>query len=231
MPVARIEQTYAPPPETEAETPTAPRPLGAAHIAGASDKTGSSAQLGYWLGAMAVVGLGVLIGWLIQHQRNPTPFTPVPGIGVFAVFYILAQAIERLLEPLSELFGGDKTAAALGGNKPQAIVTRDAAVAAAIAEPTVNSATAAAEAQAVLDQIRANKAVVLWAAASLLAMLASGFFGLYILRGVGVSDAPVALDILVTGLAIGGGTKPLHDLITNIQQSKEAKQDPAETKH
>jgi hypothetical protein len=41
----------------------------------------------------------------------------------------------------------------------------------------------------------------------------------YFLRGVGVGvwDAIVAI---VAGLAISGGTKPPHDLITNSQQSK-----------
>jgi hypothetical protein len=30
--------------------------------------------------------------------------------------------------------------------------------------------------------------------------------------------------VLVSGLVVGAGTKPLHDLITNIQASKDAKQ-------
>jgi hypothetical protein len=34
------------------------------------------------------------------------------------------------------------------------------------------------------------------------------------------------LDLLVTGLAIGGGTKPLHDLITNLQAAKYNRKDP-----
>jgi hypothetical protein len=36
------------------------------------------------------------------------------------------------------------------------------------------------------------------------------------------------LDIVVTGLAIGGGTKPLHDLISNMSNGKTAK-DPPQT--
>ena len=34
----------------------------------------------------------------------------------------------------------------------------------------------------------------------------------------------------MTGLAIGGGTKPLHDLISNLQAAKEDKKDPKEMK-
>jgi hypothetical protein len=37
------------------------------------------------------------------------------------------------------------------------------------------------------------------------------------------------IDLLVTGLAIGGGTKPLHDLISNLQAAKIQKKDPSQT--
>jgi hypothetical protein len=37
------------------------------------------------------------------------------------------------------------------------------------------------------------------------------------------------IDILITGLAIGGGTKPLHDLISNLQAAKVSKKDPSQT--
>ena len=37
------------------------------------------------------------------------------------------------------------------------------------------------------------------------------------------------LDILVPGLAIGGGTDPLHDLISNLQAAKDNKKDPSPT--
>jgi hypothetical protein len=33
-----------------------------------------------------------------------------------------------------------------------------------------------------------------------------------------------------SGLAIGGGTKPLHDLISSLQSTKDAKKDPDETR-
>jgi len=34
-----------------------------------------------------------------------------------------------------------------------------------------------------------------------------------------------ALDLLVTGLVVGAGTKPLHDLVANIQKTSSAKTD------
>jgi hypothetical protein len=44
------------------------------------------------------------------------------------------------------------------------------------------------------------------------------------LGAIGVQAAPIWLDIVVTGLAIGSGTKPLHDLIKNIEKAKEGKE-------
>jgi len=49
--------------------------------------------------------------------------------------------------------------------------------------------------------------------------------GLELLKSVGVASAPVWLEILVTGLAVGGGTKPLHDLIKQLQAKNKA-EDP-----
>jgi len=72
--------------------------------------------------------------------------------------------------------------------------------------------------------VRHNRAVVMWAIASFLAMLASGSLGLMLLRSVGLTGAPAWADIFVTGLAIGSGTKPLHDLISNLQQSSSQKE-------
>jgi hypothetical protein len=71
--------------------------------------------------------------------------------------------------------------------------------------------------------------MVAWAAATTLGMFASAQTGIYLLAMlVTKSTAPQAVDILATGLVIGGGTKPLHDLITRVQAAKEKSQDPAE---
>jgi hypothetical protein len=61
-------------------------------------------------------------------------------------------------------------------------------------------------------------------------MLASGYLGLYLLKAVGVQGAVDWLDILITGIALGGGTKALHDLLSNITEAKTDRQDPSETK-
>jgi len=105
----------------------------------------------------------------------------------------------------------------------------------------------AAATQAKLDQRRADKAVAYWALASILGLLLSATLGMYLLHIVGLRGDGVAtngtwaagilsaagirhmIDLLVTGLAIGGGTKPLHDLVSNLQAAKVRKTDPSQT--
>jgi hypothetical protein len=58
--------------------------------------------------------------------------------------------------------------------------------------------------------------------------LASGFLGLYLMRAVGATGTPVWLDIAITGVIVGGGSKGLHDLIKNVEKAKETKEDPEE---
>jgi hypothetical protein len=89
--------------------------------------------------------------------------------------------------------------------------------------------TAAAPWFPTTDQGRANKGVVVGAFATLAAVVFSAWIGLYFLHtisggsfGSGDEDKWArSFDVLLTGLAIGGGTKPLHDLIKRIEKSKE----------
>lgn len=220
-------------------------------------------ELYVWvLAAVLLVIAGVLAANL-QHQA----FQPTPGFSVFAVMYIVAQAIERLQDPFVPFLGrakpatedsattpgkpaagdpgaadppADARASELASAQPsglfgyisqtEAISARDDAVAQALGKlDDGGAARKAALAQRTVDQIRANLTLLMWGISSALAMLASGLFGLYLLQAVGVKNVPIWADIVVTGLAIGGGTKPLHDLISNISTSKTTKQDPAQT--
>jgi hypothetical protein len=82
----------------------------------------------------------------------------------------------------------------------------------------------------VVDKIRRNTAVIAWGVASFLAMVLCGWFGILLLRLTGLKGVPAELDIVLTGLQFGSGTKPLHDLISNVQKAKERKEDPPEKK-
>lgn len=83
-------------------------------------------------------------------------------------------------------------------------------------------------------QERADKAILTGAIATLIGVVISGTVGLYLIHSIsqgsfgrGGDNVARTFDVLVTGLAIGGGTKPLHDLISRIQASKERAQQAA----
>jgi len=42
-------------------------------------------------------------------------------------------------------------------------------------------------------------------------------------RANGSGQPPFWADLLVTGLVVGAGTKPLHDLVANIERGKSGK--------
>ncbi len=75
----------------------------------------------------------------------------------------------------------------------------------------------AADDQASLDTLRTNRAILFWAIASVCGIGISGGFGLFLLQTIATSHVNTLLDLAVTGLTIGAGTKPTHDLITSLQ--------------
>jgi hypothetical protein len=193
----------------------------------------------YVIAATLLVVAGLVLGWLIGAARKPVLVAAIDGVSVFAAYYVVAQVIERLQEPFAPWIGRTKTDEGTTVDQPTAKATRDSKVAearkvAANPSKTEDQVAAAgvdaAKAQRTVDQIRVNLTLVLWASSSSLAMLASGYFGLHLLKAVGIQGSAGWLDILITGLAIGGGTKPLHDLISSITEAKTEKQDPIETK-
>lgn len=209
-----------------AATPSTP---GASGAAASNSDTGvappATMSVSWLLASYLAVAVGFVLAIGLKAWRNPAAFEAATGISAFAPMYLLAQAIERLLDPFTAFVKAE--APAKNGNaktkvtKAQATHQRNEAI-------KERHAQRAAEWQAVVDQIRKNTALIAWAAASVLAMLACGAFGIYLMRTIGFKGVPADVDILITGLAIGSGTKPLHDLISNLQSSSDNKQDPSE---
>jgi hypothetical protein len=189
----------------------------------AASKPAVSADVGAVLLGYGLVVVGAAVGILLWKWRDPASFTPGDGISVFAPLYILAQAIERFIEPFSTYLGEaapDDTPA----NKKRKAEALDEVNKAIVR----GQAATAAQWQRVVDRIRRNTAVIAWGLASFLGMTLCGLFGLFMLRLVGFTGVPEEADIVISGLAVGSGTKPLHDLISNMQKAKESKEDPPE---
>jgi len=136
----------------------------------------------------------------------------VPYVGV--VF--IAAGLERLLEPFSQLLlpvSGAKYYVADAMTKARQ-AGADPVVPSEYVQTLLNEA---ARARADVDSLRATRAFVFWMISTGAGLLISGLAGFFLLRSVSVSHVNSVLDLLVTGLAIGAGTKLLHDLITRIQ--------------
>jgi hypothetical protein len=217
--------------------------------------------------AFAILAAGLLAGYGLWQGIKPSDFMPSSNYAVYAGLFIMALAIERVLEPFAAYVVPSTTVKKAQAKATAAKVTRAKAAVpavpaaaltgagtetvAAVAEAHTKAAAAVSTAQseaAVATKehhlSQANRAVLMWAIASALAMLVCASVGVFLLRSV-ETPAPTAtaastlvklaggttpkpspdnppnrwVDLLVTGLVVGAGTKPLHDLITNIQSS------------
>jgi hypothetical protein len=219
--------------------PAGPKPLAEAQakVVGSSTKGEKSTvatqpKIRYMIFGLACLGAGIGLGLLLQRDFHPgMKHLPVlsASVGAFALLYVMAQAIERLLVPVSWFGGGflggvgaggwrdfaPGSKATLAGNHQKALVD-------AYRSPSTETADDAAEAQHALAQYRANLTATTFGLAALAAMLVSGYAGIFLLHMVGLHTV-AWLDILITGLAVAGGTKPLHDLISNISSGAKAK--------
>jgi hypothetical protein len=177
-----------------------------------------------------IAAYGLVVGaaaaaWLLYRWIDPAAPVVDPGLSALAPLYILAQGIERLLEPFSKLLGSTTDDAGARKSKDAARTQRDATFATLVTSPSDEVAAAAVKAQAVLERIRRNSVVIAWGLATAVAMVACGAFGIRLLATLGF-DAPAFWDIAISGLAAGSGTKPLHDLISNLQKSRDARSNP-----
>lgn len=160
--------------------------------------------------------VAVIVGAVIALIARPHVDVPEikidEGFTALAVIYIAAQSIERFMQPLTEMFFGAK-------KKAEA------------KEKVRKGVNPAANKEEVL-QIEADRAVAFWAVATLLALGVCLILGLGLIESIasiGGGKVPSLFkgaDLVITAIAIGAGTKPLHDLIGVIQNSKQ-KGDPA----
>lgn len=179
----------------------------------------------FWYAVVAVavvVGCVLLASFVFPHPAFPPPATPpspVEGLTVFAIFFVGAQALERLLEPLAlvlNLGGVEKAAARATAKAVQALAVIPGA------SGMQDKLDKAVDAKAEDQKKTAERTILFWGIATGLAALASGAFGFYFLSTVGIPVPAVWMEILGTALIIGSGTKPLHDLISMIEKKKEA---------
>jgi hypothetical protein len=182
-----------------------------------SSKAAAPASLRVIIPSMVAVAAAAVGMWFAyRYAIKPTTIgiakNYVPYAGVIAA----TAALERLLEPLSQVLMPSTTAKAMAAAS-KTVAQAEAAnplVKATDVQPKVDQA---ASDQADLETLRTNRAVLFWAIASFCGVGISGGFGLFLLQSIATGHVNSFLDLVVTGLTIGAGTKPTHDLITSLQ--------------
>jgi hypothetical protein len=157
------------------------------------------------------VALGTLGAYVLWRWGNHAPpFQIGNQTSAYAGLVVFSAAVERFLEPIAQWVPGAKvrneyenTVAAMVNGHP-AVTLREVAFA-----------------KARQDRSQSNRTILMWGVATAVATVASSASGYYLLHMIAASgwslDIPTWVDALVTGLVVGTGTKPLHDLITRAQ--------------
>jgi hypothetical protein len=180
----------------------------------AADRDGMNPGEGeQWRSIVVAVGFAaacLTAAWL-WHRNTPSAYRVGSQWGAFAGLFILALAIERALEPFSRWLGPDT---AIRKDK------RDKALVSAGRDDMENITL---EYQPAVDMCRRLTAIVTWGVATGLAFLLCAMLNITLMQAISASgsgEPPFTADLLVTGLVVGAGTKPLHDLVSNIKDSK-----------
>jgi hypothetical protein len=166
-------------------------------------------------GSLGSVGIAALVMCLVRaHLIHSQPMMFAAGYIPLAGVVAVSAGLERLLEPIASIW--NPPGSGTGGGAVQATQAAESAA----ADPEKSDADVAPLVQDAADkqaQLRADKTVFYWAFATICGLVISGCFGLVLLQAVSTTQVNKYLDLVVTGLVIGAGTKPVHDLIVGIQ--------------
>lgn len=189
-----------------------------------------------FLAGLVLIAAVAFAAWPIAAGlgKSDVPAPPtVDGLSIFAVFFVAALAIERLLEPFTlldtkkEEFKKEEEEKTSDARKEAHTFAAKGVAASAKPENKTDeqkkaekSLLAWANAKAKTDAWTTYKALLLWTVASIVGALASAVLNLHLLKTAGIHVPTVYLEVLATGLIIGAGTKPLHDLTKLIAAAK-----------
>jgi hypothetical protein len=170
------------------------------------------------LAGLGMAAAGAVGAWNINTVMNPSVFEVGNEMSTFAALFVFAAAVERVLEPITRWFPGR----AEQERYERAVADMDNGVPGAM--------NAVAHHKAAVERARAAKSVLMWGLATGLATVLAAGAGFHLLRLIAASPGwdgvPVWVDALVTGLVVGSGTKPLHDIITRMQRQSALAQTP-----
>jgi len=185
-----------------------------------------------WSGIYRVLGIltGIVgVAVALNASDSKIEYKPIEGISVFAVLYVIAQGVERLVEwtidlaTLLDQSPGKKKDAGL-----RALTTANSTL---NGNPTLDAfqtaATEAADAKKEVETARTDITFLAHGLSILLAAIAVNWLDYGIFTHLGASGVSESADHLFTALAAAGGSKGVHELVGRLQKSKEASEEAA----
>ena len=140
-----------------------------------------------------IVLVSTFLLWMcfpLYHNEGMIKVTPVANISIFAIFYLFGQLIERIVEFFSRCDIVFVDPREIKDEKDDILK----------------------------ENMKTRRKNRLWTFSSCLGVIFTYFsVGLFGLVGISIWRF---LDSLFSGIIIGGGTKPLHDLITYLEKQK-----------
>jgi hypothetical protein len=181
--------------------------------------------------AIAAIAVGLWITMANTEDAilfSSTVTNPVGSLTIFSVFFVVAAAIERLMEPFAGLLPdkADLNKKAEDDKSAAESARAEAETAGSDEDKEKKKKEAQkkdADAEGSTDLVF-GETIGFWALATILGFVASAMLKLYLPYAVGITTGGRAIQILATGLIIGGGTKPLHDLVGYMTAAKDAKE-------
>lgn len=197
--------------------PGAPPPISAPPAAAPVEEAAAAPSMpagaGAILSAFGIVAVGAGIAYAMPATH---PFRINNAMTAYVALLVFAAAVERLLEPFSHWLPGTR-----------ARNDYEASIAAMMNGWPNATLYSVARAKAGLDRAIGNRAVIIWGLATAISTVVASASGFYLLRMVNADtwNPTVSpwLDALVTGLIVGSGTKPLHDVISRVQSASSGK--------
>ncbi|MER7005080.1 hypothetical protein ABT297_18805 [Dactylosporangium sp. NPDC000555] len=179
------------------------------------------AGIGALIAAFLLVAAGGAGSWALYHFGVNAEEIHLPdATALFGVLFAFAAALERVLEPFARFMPGQHAK----GELERAVAN----MANKYHDATLDDLIQVAHAKSLVDKGRASRGLISWGVAVALATVASASGGLYLLHsiaGEGWHGIPVWVDAIITGVVVGSGTKPLHDVISKVQKNKEKSED------
>lgn len=181
----------------------------------------------YKLLGVATGVVGVLVA--LFGPTSAVTHKAVEGITVFAVLYILAQGVERLIEWIMDFAA--LTPGSPAQKKESGLRSLAVANSTLNGNPSTDDFTAAAtevgEAKKTVEEARTDLTFLAHGLSILLSALAVVALNYSLLSLVGAQGVDKRVDILLSALAVAGGSKGIHELVGRLQKAKESAEESA----